>query len=149
MDDLRSALRLVDAKPEDGFFVGPRDPVLIASAERALGGRFPPTYREFVAALGAGDFGGFEVYGVIDGEFEEASVPNGVWLTLHERKSSGLPPNLVIVASTGDGSYYCVEMSDDGDTPVVVYQPGYPPDQQRLDEVAEDFSAFLLSCFQC
>lgn len=148
MADFQQVLRLIAANPEEGFFVGPRDLALIALAEKALGGRFPPTYREFVAMLGAGDFGGFEVYGVIDGEFENSSVPNGVWLTLDERRLSGLPHSLVIVASTGDGSYYCVEMSDERDTPVVVYQPAYPADQQRLDEVAEDFGAFLLSRFQ-
>lgn len=148
MADLQQALRLIAANPEKGFFVGPRNPALIALAEAALGDKLPPTYRKFVEALGAGDFDGFELYGVVDSDFENSSVPNGVWLTIDERKSSSLPSGLVIVASTGDGSYYCLELSGGEDAPVVVYQPGYPADQQQREEVAEDFGAFLLSRLQ-
>lgn len=54
----------------------------------------------------------------------------------------------MIVASTGDGSYYCVQINDGAESPVTVYQPGYAADQQPREEVAEDFGAFLLSRIQ-
>lgn len=144
MADLQEAMRIVAANPGRGFFAGPRDAELVAAAERALGGRFPPTYREFVIRLGAGNFGGFEIYGVINDEFEVSSVPNGVWLTLNERRESDLPDEFAIVGSTGDGDYYCVDVRNGEESPVSVYQPGLPPDQQRGELAAQDFGKFLL-----
>jgi hypothetical protein len=144
MADLQEALRLIATSPGQGFFAGPRDATLVASAERALGGNLPPTYREFVTKLGAGNFGAFEVYGVIEDKFEDSSVPNGVWLTLNERRESGLPEKLVIVGSTGDGDYYCVELRGGEESPVTVYQPGSPPDRQHGEQVAQDFGDFFL-----
>jgi len=144
MVDLQEALGLVAANPSQGVFAGPRDAALVASAERALGGNLSPTYREFVTRLGAGNFGAFEVYGVIDQKFEDSSVPNGVWLTLNERGESGLPEKLVIVGSTGNGDYYCVELRGGDESPVTVYQPGSPPDRQHGEQVAQDFGEFFL-----
>jgi antitoxin YobK len=119
--------------------------VLVEKAETALGGRFPPTYRKFVSQLGAGNFGSFEVYGVVDGEFRDAAIPNGIWLTLNERRESGLPSEFMIVGSTGDGAYYCVEIGIDQEAPVIVWEPGSPTYQQAVEVVASDFGEFFLS----
>ena len=144
MADLQEALNLVATNPGEGFFAGPRNAELVATAERALGGRLPPTYREFVTKLGAGSFGAFELYGVVDDDFEHSSVPNGVWLTLNERRASGLPGELVIVGSTGDGDYYCIQLREGKESPVTLYQPGAPPDRQRGEQLAQDFGEFFL-----
>ncbi|HKD26154.1 MAG TPA: SMI1/KNR4 family protein [Xanthobacteraceae bacterium] len=144
MADLEEALRLIAANPSRAFFHGPRDAALVASAERAFGDNLPPTYREFVTKLGAGNFGGFEVYGVTDEKFEDSTIPNGVWVTLNQRREIGLPAKLVIVGNDGTGDYYCVEMRGGGESPVTVYQPGWPLDQQQWEQVAQDFGAFLL-----
>lgn len=146
MAELVSAMDIIFANPNQGFFVGPRDSNLIAKAESALGGALPPTYREFVRRLGAGGFGSCEIYGVIDDEFEHSAVPNGVWLTLNERRESGLPKELFIVGSTGDGDYYCLEMRNGQESPVIVYRPGLPMHQQAREKVAEDFGEFFLGC---
>jgi hypothetical protein len=145
MTELQEALRIVSEEPNRGLFAGPRDPALITAAERALGGSLPPTYREFATRLGAGNFGGFEVYGIIDNNFENSSVPNGVWLTLTERIESGLPDNLAIIGSTGDGDYYCIALASGEESPVILYQPGLGADQQRWEQVAQDFGEFLRS----
>jgi hypothetical protein len=144
MRDLLVGLSIVAAHEHLGFFVGPRDAKLVWAAERAFGGTLPATYREFVTHLGAGNFGGFEVYGVIDGEFEHSTVPNGVWLTLNERRVSGLPNALAIIGSTGYGDYYCVDLAREYESPVLLYRPGLPPDLQKREQVAEDFGKFFL-----
>ena len=51
-----------------------------------LGLEFPPSYRRFVLDFGAGSFGASEVYGVIDSNFENSSVPDAVWCTLDVRE---------------------------------------------------------------
>lgn len=144
MADLQEALRIVAANPSRGSFAGPRDSALVVSAERALGGRLPPTYREFVTKLGAGNFGAFEIYGVINDEFEDSVVPNGVWLTLSERHENGFPNELMIIGSTGDGNYYCIELGEGDESPVTIYQLGLPADRQLRERVAHDFGEFLL-----
>jgi len=72
-------------------FAGPRDPSLVAAAENALGVSFPPTYRRFVTELGAGGVDAHEFYGVIDENFNDSSIPDGIWLTLDDRQRFGLP----------------------------------------------------------
>lgn len=144
MADLQEALRLIAGNASRGFFAGPRDPALVAAAERALGGDLSPTYGEFVKKLGAGNFGTFEIYGVVDDEFEDSSVPNGVWLTLNERRENGLSSKLIIVGSTGDGDYYCIEQRGGEESPVIVCQTGVPLERQHGEEVAQDFGEFLL-----
>ena len=144
MADVHEALRLIAANPDDGDFAGPPDPALIYSAERALGGPLPPTYREFVKNLGAGNFSAFEIYGVINEDFDESSVPNGVWLTLNERRAGNIPDNLIVIGSTGSGEYYCVEQSSGPDSPVIVCPPGLLRERQSHDEIAKDFGEFLL-----
>lgn len=56
--DFQQALRIVDENPGRAAFVGGRDEMLVAEAERALGVEFPPSYRRFLEELGAGSFGG-------------------------------------------------------------------------------------------
>jgi hypothetical protein len=149
LPNFATALRLVESNCSRGFFAGPRDPALIAAAESALGGKFPPSYREFLKTLGAGNFGSAEFYGVIDDNFEDSEVPNGIWLTLRERVDSKLPHALVVVGSTGDSAYYCLELSDIGETSVVVYYPGLPAQKQAKPEIiAPDFGSFFLQQVQ-
>jgi len=145
MEQLSEGLRIVEANRSRGFFAGARDPALIAAAESALGGAFPPTYREFLQRLGAGNFGASEFYGVIDDNFDDSEVPNGIWLTLRERTDSKLPKSLVVIGSTGDGGYYCLGLENGRETPVVVFDPGTPAAQQLPEVVAKDFGEFFLS----
>lgn len=84
-------------------FEGPKPEMLVAKAESALGLRFPPSYRRFLLELGCGDINGLEVYGLIDGDFEKSTVPDGVWLTLNERREFGLDPAYLIVGGSETG----------------------------------------------
>jgi len=143
MRQMEAALRLVDKNASVARFVGPRSPELVATAESALGVRFPPTYRRFLLELGAGDIAGESFYGVIGADFVHSRVPDGIWLTLDERRN-GLPIPLVIVSSSGDGIWYALDTSRtdaSGESPVVALSlPGSPPKQ-----IASDFGAFFLS----
>jgi hypothetical protein len=144
MLDLTQGLRIIESNPARGFFAGPRDPALIAAAESALGRTFPPTYREFLQRLGAGSFGAFEFYGVTTSNFDNAKVPNGIWLTLSQRKHAKLPQDLLIIGDTGDGAYYCLKLQNGKEeAPVIIYEPGLPIEQQRFETVAKDFGEFF------
>lgn len=132
-------------------FVGPRDPGLVEAAEAALGLAFPPTYRRFVAELGAGAFGGSEFYGAIDSDFVASSIPDGIWLTLDERDGFGLPRPFVIVGETGTGEFYVLDTAQtdaEGECPVAVWVGGRSRDNERLEVVAPDFGSFLWSAVQ-
>lgn len=146
MADLKLAAGIINANRGRGLFAGPRDSALIAMAENALGGELPPTYREFVRRLGAGNFGSFEVYGVVDDHFENSAVPDGVWVTLKSRREADLPNDLVVIGTTGDGAYYCLKLHEgQGESPVIIYQPGVPAERQSPEVVAQDFGEFFLS----
>jgi hypothetical protein len=144
MLDLEEALRIIEGRPNLACFAGQRDSLLLAAAESALGGAFPPTYREFVSRLGAGSFGGFETYGVVDENFEDSAIPNGVWLTLGERHAGYLPSNLLVIGDAGDGAFHCLVLGNGQETPVILFEPGGPTEKNPLASVAEDFGEFFL-----
>jgi hypothetical protein len=144
--ELEEAFDLLAKQHGNATFAGRRLPQLISSAEEALGLKFPPTYRRFLLELGAGSFGGEEFYGVVNENFEDSAVPDGIWLTLDERAKSGLPPNLLIVSETGDGAWFALDTAqkdDDQESPVVIY---FGPDAESPPSqvVARDFGEFFL-----
>jgi hypothetical protein len=144
--DVEAAIELIEANPDECDFEGPRDERLVVLAEEALGLRFPPSYRMFLLRLGVGDFAGYEFYGLIDENFVDSSVPNGIWVTLRERRESGLPNHMVAVYSDGMGGLFVLDTSKadpDGECPVVVWTPGSEAGAD-LEVIAADFGAFFL-----
>jgi hypothetical protein len=141
MGEYEEAASIIRANEQLADFVGPRDPSVVEAAEAAIGRPLPPTYRRFVSEFGAGNIGSFEVLGVTKAEFQNASVPNGIWYTLSERED-GMPDNLLVVGEAGDGSLYALDLDEGDDPPVVVYEPGSgePPGER----IAGDFGSFLL-----
>ncbi len=149
MADLHRGLRVV-AGSEMAFFAGRREDSLVAAAEAALGVTLPPTYRKFVVELGAGDIGGHEFYGVTTSDFQTSSIPNGIWLTLEERKTSDLPSHLLIVADTGTGGYYVLDTSspdERGECPVIEWKYQDSKDE-GVEVVAPDFGLFFWEALQ-
>src|SRR5579883_2187962 len=146
MQDFNEAVALMESARDLMEFVGPRDPALIEAAERAIGSRFPPTYREFVTRYGAGNFGAFEIDGVINADFYKSSVPNGIWLTLDERRSGYLPNDLLAIGDDGMGGLYCIELRDGEEGRVILCELGSaPPDQLARELIANDFGEFFLA----
>lgn len=142
MKQLEDALTLINKNPEDSFFAGPKSEDLIYKAENALGLLFPPTYRRFLKELGAGNIAGQEFYGVTSDKFDNASVPNGVWFTLHARKNYSFPDDLII-SSLDDGSYIALDAHkehSDRECEVVLWTA---PDEDA-EILYDDFGCFLL-----
>ncbi len=142
MADYTKAKAIIASNPETSTFAGTRSEALVTKAECALGLRFPATYRQFLLDFGAGNFGSREFYGVIDEDFENSSVPDGIWCTLSERREAHLPARFVIVADTGTGEWYCLDISQ-VNGPVLIVDPANP--NGPVEMVAADFGAFLLS----
>lgn len=146
MQNLEHALRYAAEHPDEVDFEGPRHETLISAAEEALGLRFRPTYRRFLLELGAGDMGAREYYGVIDDDWSTPGPPDAIGTTLHERERFQLPERFVIVAETGDGSWYVLDTeqtNDEGESPVLIWTSNASSLEDPPEQVAEDFGAFL------
>jgi hypothetical protein len=104
---------------------------------------FPPTYRRFLSEYGAGSIGGTEIYGVIDGDFENSSIPDAVWHNLTLRRD-GHDEVLFSFHAVGDGEEFCLDSSrvrPDGEMPVVGIYAG----SNESRDIAPDFgSTFLM-----
>jgi hypothetical protein len=139
MQNFIDALGIIESTLGRARFAGARAENLVTAAEERLGLKFPPTYREFLLRLGAGNFGTREFYGVIDDDFEDSAIPDGICYTLNER-NDGLPLELIVIGATGDGGLYCLDTGQAGEAPVVTYEP---PGSAH-ERVADDFGAFFL-----
>jgi len=145
-DDLRRAFALIERAGARADFEGAKSEGLVGLAEERLGVTFPPSLRAFLRRFGCGGVAGREFYGIIREDFENSGVPDAVWITLEERRSSGLPFHLVIVYATGDGAYFAVDRSsvdEEGESPVVLWIPGESTPESKLEVVASDYGRFL------
>ncbi len=143
--DIENALDLLRGLP--GNFEGRKPEALIVEAEHALGLIFPPSYRRFLQELGCGDVNGWEIFGLVDDNFETSSIPNGVWLTLTERKNIDLDLDLIIVADSGDGGYIAIDkrtVDEDEESPVVYLSVN----GQRGPTIAKSFGSFFLEALK-
>ena len=103
---------------------------------------FPPSYRQFLLELGCGDVAGFEVYGLVDEDFVDSAVPDAIWLTLEERRSSGLDPRYVVIGALGDGTYDCLDTAHvdaAGEAPVVQLSADFEDPVKLADSFGEYF----------
>ena len=147
IDDLHAALELIKSNPEVCFFAGARDPRVVELAEKTLCLQYPPSYREFLLRLGAGNVGAEEIYGVIDDDFVDSGVPDGVWMTLRGRREWGLPDRLAVIYFDGATSYFALDTADrhsEEECPIVVWSLGLSKPDDGLEVVAQDFGSFLL-----
>lgn len=140
MQELHEAIDIINS--HGGDFEGQKEKSLVQRAELVLGLKFPPTYLKFLEVMGCGDIFGVEIYGIVDDNFQESAVPNGIWLTLNERRS-GLAENLVIVSACGAGGYYAIdtaEIDSIGESPIVLLETN-----GALAKKYNDFGSFLLA----
>jgi len=144
--ELEEALRLIEGNA-GGFFKGEIPEELIAKAELFLGVKFPESYKVFLRKKGCGSFLSKEFYGISSDKFENGSVPNSIWLTGDERKTSKLNHGLVLIGQSFEG-YYALDTSriKDNECPVVDALPvGNSAD---FETVATDFGTFFLKQVQ-
>lgn len=144
MEELNNAYELIK-KNEGGFFKGQIEESLIVKAENFLGIKFPKTYRFFLKQSGCGSFRSKEFYGISTNNFENSSVPNGIWLTNDERKKTNLDKDLILIGQSIEG-YYALDISKmdkNGECPVVDWHAG--ANRNNLEVIAEDFGSYFLN----
>jgi antitoxin YobK len=133
-------------------FVGPKPITLINLAQDHLSVKFPETYRRFLLEYGAGGISSFEIFGVIQEDFDNHDYLHidVVWLTLKEREECNLPEFLIPIFDLGDGELFCLDFrKKEGDeVKVVGFTPGYSTPEQSLDIVAEDIGKLFLDQVQ-
>jgi hypothetical protein len=129
---------------KNASFVGPRDELLIQEAEEALSLKFPPSYRQFLLDFGCGSINGNEFYGIINSNFEKSTIPNGIWLTLNNRKVAKLPNNLILIAQGYDGYLALDENQKDdlGEFPIIEWIGGNPNNSNKI--IYKDFGVYIL-----
>ena len=145
IENLTKAFKIIDCiEKGKKHFSGEKSENLILKAEEALGLIFPPTYRIFLKKYGCGNIRYTEIYGIVNEDFEQSCIPDGVWLTLTERAEFDIPHSIIIIADTGDGYYYVIDTSKknaDGDSPVFVWDVD---EDEPTEKINEDFGDFLL-----
>lgn len=147
MENYKKAIKVIEQNKSECYFAGQRSENDIILAEKALGLKFSGIYKEFLKTYGVGSIGSEEIYGISSLDFENSTVPNGIWYTLSERKEINLPANLLVIYSTGDGELYCLDynkINEEKEPAVVSFFSGFDLDIQKYDIIAEDFGDFLL-----
>jgi antitoxin YobK len=144
MKELNNAYELL--KENDGsFFKGKIDESLIIKAEKFLEVKFPKTYRYFLEHSGCGSFCSKEFYGISSTNFENSTVPNGIWLTNNARKNFNLDKNLIIIGQSIEGYYVLDTSKMDGNYECPVFDWHAGADIKNLELIAEDFGTFFLN----
>src|SRR5207248_5241372 len=143
VQEMRRGLELAQSA-EYADFGPPASPDMIADAEKYLGIRFPPSYREFLAAAGCGSFAGRELYGITPDGTAATAIPSVTFATADEWRH-GLPSQFVVIEDPGTDEEYVIDTSEvgrDGEGPVKVWTQGKDP--ADLEVLAPDFGSFLL-----
>src|SRR5690348_1368623 len=143
VEEMRRGLELAQSA-EYADFGPPASAEMIADAEQYLGIRFPPSYREFLAAAGCGSFAGRELYGVTPDGTGASAIPSVTFATADARRH-GLPSRFVVIEDPGMEEEYVIdtgEVRGDGEGPLKVWTLGSDP--ANLEVVAPDFGTYLL-----
>lgn len=143
----QKAKKIILKNEDSATFHGEKSIDLIAKAEAAVGLKFTGTYLDFLKTFGAGNFGSEEVYGIIDDDFENSSVPDAIWYTLTLRKSVNFPDHFLVIYDTGTGDVFCLDYNNtdsNGEPKIVAIDPGYALKNQTLELIADNFGDFLL-----
>lgn len=102
-----------------------KDPALeeeIQEAEKALGLRFSPDYRTFLAKFGYLEFCytySHEIYGIVHDERFKLAAETVPW-TLECRELSELPHQYIVIWSDEGDEFWCVDTSDPNE-PVIAW----------------------------
>ncbi|MCI8981791.1 MAG: SMI1/KNR4 family protein [Hungatella sp.] len=126
-----------------GSFSGGASKEAIRDGEKRLGARFPEDYRHFLATRGAGNFGEWEIYGILPEDIP--GIPNGIWATQYLRQRYSMPMTYIAFAFDGAGGYFCIDTgeSNNGLCPVVLWVMDGDGEQQPK-RAAESFESFFL-----
>jgi hypothetical protein len=146
IENYKKAVELMKQNKDKCHFIGIRPDNLIELAETKLNLSFIGLYTDFLKNFGAGNFASQEIYGIIDDDFVNSSVPDAIWYTITEREEINLPNSLIVIYDTGMGELYCIDfnrVSKFGEPTIVSYIPGIDNDMQKYEVVANDFGDLL------
>jgi hypothetical protein len=145
--DYELAKELLKSSTKISTFIGPRDEELIEYAEKTLSVSFPKTYRKFLQEYGSGGLGSFEIYGLVNDNFINSGIPDVVWLTNKVREEWNLPKYLIPIYDLGDGELFCIDLrtAKGSEAYIVAYIPGYSSNEEKLENVADDFGELFLN----
>lgn len=147
VETYQNAKQIIHDNEDLADFIGGRSNELIKLAEEKLGVKFTGLYLDYLQTLGVGNFGAQEIYGIINDNFENSSVPDAIWYTLTERKEINLPNNLLVIYDTGSDELFCLDfnqLDEKGEPKVVSFVPGIDLESQSYEVIANDFGDFLL-----
>ncbi|EIT87463.1 hypothetical protein A374_00145 [Fictibacillus macauensis ZFHKF-1] len=147
VETYQKAKQIIHDNEDLADFIGGRSNELIKWAEEKLGVKFTGLYLDYLQTFGVGNFGSQEIYGIINDNFENSSVPDAIWYTLTERKEINLPNNLLVIYDTGSDELFCLDfnqLDEKGEPKVVSFVPGLDLGSQSYELIANDFGDFLL-----
>jgi antitoxin YobK len=128
----------------DGELMGPVSEKRIQAAEKKLGYKFSPMFRDFVSRFGQGYFGGTLVMGVSPKKGKDDS-DWGVNKTLAEREE-GMSHSLFCIDDEAGEYIYCLQFDNRKpakEAPVVAYYPVGDADKEKFKPDYKDFGAYL------
>jgi len=147
IDNYARAVELINKKKIDFTKNNKKTECFISEAEVFLSVLFPKSYKVFLKDFGYATFLGLRIYGIIDNNFINSSIPDAIWLNTSNRKDFNQPTHIITISDIGDGSYYALDLSqmnDDNECPVVIWPIGGYEMTPVLEIVAPDFGTWFL-----
>ncbi|MGG7621547.1 SMI1/KNR4 family protein [Bacillus coreaensis] len=147
VETYQKAKQIIHDNEDLADFIGGRSNELIKLAEEKLGVKFTGLYLDYLQTFGVGNFGAQEIYGIINDNFENSTIPDAIWYTLTERKEINLPNNLLVIYDTGSDELFCLDfnqLDEKGEPKVVSFVPGIDLESQSYEIIANNFGDFLL-----
>jgi len=114
----------------------------VHSAEKYLSISFPEDYKLFLKTWGTLAIGPREYYGIAGSDFENSSVPNGIWFTSKKRAQLDLPNNLIVVCDNDGVEYLCIDINNKKGSSVVV--TWNVPSRECLSVKSQDLFSFII-----
>lgn len=120
-----------------------QSPAAIAEAERALGTRFPASFREYLLRWGTLSLGPAEYFGL------GSEINDVVSKTKRLRATHSLPDQFVVLSDHDGDEYVCLDTSSmvDEECAVVIWEPARKSIDRRRALTFEDFLTTDIQAF--
>ncbi len=148
--NFEKAIDLIDVNKKFLKKIYPQKEETIMLAEKELGVKLPPSYREFLKKYGVLDFRTMDIYGIWKETFDGGCF-DIVQNTLENLREYNTFHHYIIIYNVD--SFYCVldtsEVNTDGECTVKGGYGLFLPDENiEIEEKYEDFGDFLLNYVQ-
>jgi hypothetical protein len=106
---MNKLIELVKAYPSIFTVSGKKSALLVEKAEKALDVKLPLSYKQFLIEFGKLAFGARTYLGVIDDDFENSGLPDGIWYNLRLRREYNFPKHLIVVYNNNGLELICLD----------------------------------------